>query len=129
MIDSVAKRFGGVPRSGSWYSTRNEFIKSNNECECCGSKKNLQVHHKVPFCVDPDRELDMDNLMTLCADCHFQIGHCGWWASYNPNVEESVRFYKAMLENRRVCNFGSAPTTSWLTKIVQYILRRWYHFE
>jgi predicted restriction endonuclease len=37
-------------------------------CQCCGSSTNLQVHHLIHRSQLGADELD--NLMTLCADCH-----------------------------------------------------------
>jgi hypothetical protein len=128
MIDSIVERFGGTPRSPKWQSVRNEFIKTHDECVCCGSKNKLQVHHILPFCVDPSKELDPDNLATMCSRCHLLIGHCGWFQRYNPDLHNSVQFIKTMLKARRGCSFGSVSPPSWMTQIIQSILRRWYHF-
>ena len=128
MIDRIVEQFGGTPRSPKWQSVRNEFIKTHNKCVCCGSKKKLQVHHILPFCVDPSRELDPANLVTMCSRCHLLIGHCGWFQRYNPSLHDSVQFIKTMLKARRGCSFGSVSPPSWMTQIIQSILRRWYHF-
>ncbi len=38
------------------------------KCQCCGSRKDLQVHHHVRRSqLGPD---DLENLITLCASCH-----------------------------------------------------------
>ena len=40
------------------------------KCQCCGSSVNLQVHHlRYRGRLGPDV---LDNLVTLCADCHYQ---------------------------------------------------------
>jgi hypothetical protein len=36
--------------------------------------------------VRPGRELDPDNLLTLCRACHFVFGHVWSWASWNTEV-------------------------------------------
>jgi 5-methylcytosine-specific restriction enzyme A len=52
----------------AWKDKRNEVVKE--ECEQCGSQKNLRVHHIIPIDVNPDLALDNDNLRTLCERCH-----------------------------------------------------------
>lgn len=80
--------FGAV-RSPEWPKVRRQWLKENPQCAVCGKKTKLDVHHKIPFHIDPKRELDMSNLITLCADpCHIIFGHCGNWKLYRPNVTE-----------------------------------------
>jgi hypothetical protein len=43
----------------------------------------------MPFHLDPNKELDTTNLITLCMgekECHLHIGHGGSFRQYNPNV-------------------------------------------
>jgi len=40
----------------------------------------------VPFHIEPERELDPANLMTLCQDCHLYIGHLKDWTRHNPHA-------------------------------------------
>ena len=43
-------------------------------CQICGSRKNLQVHHKhLRSRQGPDDDL---NLITLCAGCHSLVHRC-----------------------------------------------------
>jgi 5-methylcytosine-specific restriction endonuclease McrA len=55
---------------------------------------NLNVHHKKPFHLFPQLELEPTNLITLCMesgkDCHIKLGHGDNFKAYNPNVEEDV---------------------------------------
>lgn len=84
-------------RSSHWQSVRNEFVKLHPRCEACGSNLDLNVHHIKPFHENPELELDTDNLITLCREHHFRIGHdpdgpWGWrrpsWSLSNPDVRE-----------------------------------------
>jgi len=51
-----------------WRERRKEALEdSDNMCDECGSKNNLQVHHKNYFSLF--REED-DDLVVLCKSCH-----------------------------------------------------------
>lgn len=87
----------GESRSSTWSKVRDEFVMDNPVCSACNTKQNLNVHHIVPFAVRPELELDTTNLITLCREHHFKIGHDPdgpWkpakpaWTRYNPNVRE-----------------------------------------
>ena len=78
-------------RSPHWQKVRNDFLAKHKACAACGSTKNLQAHHCVPFNVDPSRELDPTNLIVLCEPigprgCHCRRGHLGNYRKWNPNV-------------------------------------------
>lgn len=93
-------------RSGKWATVRKEHLVNNPSCASCGETKKLEVHHKLPFDDDPSKELDPDNLITLCECasggiiCHLAIGHNGNYQRYNPNVEKDAAYFKEMLKNR-----------------------------
>lgn len=42
-------------------------------CECCGSKKELTVHHVLQKCDYPQFENHPYNKLTLCIKCHKEI--------------------------------------------------------
>lgn len=69
-------------------------------CRCCGSRENLNVHHIKPFHIDPALELDFDNLVTLCREHHFHIGHKDNWKNSNPNVCADCDKMRAKLNPR-----------------------------
>lgn len=76
-------------RSGKWPTVEKHFLEQHPECEACGSKTRLNVHHIKPFHEFPKDELDPTNLITLCMsrkECHLQIGHIGDFKKYNSNV-------------------------------------------
>lgn len=129
ITDKIAEMFGGTPRSPQWRRVRDKYVENNPKCVVCGSRKNIQVHHIIPFCVDPSKELDVDNLATMCARCHLLIGHGGWFQRYNGNFEHTVATMKAVVDNRKACGFGdTGRSPNKIVKFVQSILRRWYHF-
>lgn len=78
-------------RSSHWSTVRKHHLQNHPTCAACGGTEKLQVHHKQPYHLHPDLELEPTNLITLCEygdiDCHFNIGHHRDWKSFNPNVE------------------------------------------
>jgi hypothetical protein len=84
---------GKPARSGKWRTVEKKFLLENTTCAACGGKKRLQVHHASPYHLNPADELNVDNLITLCMgtkECHLEIGHCGSFKLYNPNVREDA---------------------------------------
>ncbi len=78
-------------RSGKWPTVEKHFLEAHPSCEACGSRKRLNVHHCKPFHLDPELELDPNNLITLCMDtkeCHLKIGHGFYFRDYVKNVRE-----------------------------------------
>jgi ribosomal protein S27AE len=88
-----------LKRSHLWQDLEQEFKRNNPVCKACGSSVNLNVHHKKPFHLFPELELDYNNLITLCMDgdkdCHLKLGHGGNFRAYNPNVIEDVAVFNA----------------------------------
>ena len=102
--EQVIKR---ATRSNGWAKVRAAHLEKFPACECCGKTVKylktfrLQVHHKIPFHVAPQLELDPRNLITLCSSpcCHFNVGHLQNWKSYNSAVvydaEEWLEKYRS----------------------------------
>lgn len=81
----------GVKRSSHWPTLEKHFLEEYSTCAACGSKKRLNVHHCMPFHLDPKLELDPNNLITLCMDtkeCHLHLGHGGSFKQYCPDVRK-----------------------------------------
>ena len=55
-----------------WRQVRRLKLAHNPICELCEGWRGLTVHHIVPI-EDGGELLDMDNLQTLCRDCHEKI--------------------------------------------------------
>ena len=87
----------GESRSPKWPKVREDWLAGNghDECAVCKSKKDLQVHHLVPFHDKPELELDITNLVTLCGpkgrDCHLYWGHLGDFKCYNHNLKKWLK--------------------------------------
>lgn len=78
-------------RSDKWPTVEKHFLQANPTCAACGGKNRLNVHHCMPFHLDPTKELDSTNLITLCMsekECHLHIGHGGSFKQYCPNVRQ-----------------------------------------
>ena len=91
---------GGAGRSSAWPRVRKEFAQLNPTCAVCGTKKGLNVHHCVPFYIDPSLELRNENLISLCRDHHFFVGHLMSWKSYNFSVREDSVYWFTRIQNR-----------------------------
>ena len=93
-------------RSPHWSRTRAAFLKKHPTCAACGRKEDLNVHHKIPFNVQPKLELVESNLITLCEhetwNCHLVIGHAGSWKRFVPNVDEIAEMALEVLKSRMV---------------------------
>jgi hypothetical protein len=93
----------GAKRSPKWPKVRDEFLKTHPVCECCGGKVSLEVHHVEPFHINPERELDPENLMTLCeskrygVNCHLFVGHLGNYSRWNPLARIDAILWAAKL--------------------------------
>jgi 5-methylcytosine-specific restriction endonuclease McrA len=89
------------PRSSHWPAARAEHLKRFPVCEVCSGKTQLEVHHVQSFHEHPERELDPDNMITLCASpsckSHLTIGHLGNYKQNNPDVRED----SSLLKKRR----------------------------
>jgi 5-methylcytosine-specific restriction endonuclease McrA len=86
-------------RSSHWPAVEHKHLKDHPTCEACGGNIHLQVHHRKPFHLFPELELEPTNLITLCMeqpkDCHIKLGHGGNFKAYNPNVDTDVAAVKA----------------------------------
>lgn len=83
----------GASLNWSWQRCRRAFLqKVGRVCVCCGSIKKIQVHHILPRHIRPDLAVNMTNLIALCRDCHFHIGHLNSYFTYNAEAVK-VCFY------------------------------------
>lgn len=59
------------------------------------------MHHIEPFHVNPSRELDPDNFITLCGkNCHLVFGHLMDYTSWNTDVVQDAKVYLNKVQNR-----------------------------
>lgn len=103
MFSWFRDRLFGSPRSGKWPRVRKEHLEREPLCVACGRRKDIEVHHVVPFHEDPSLELEPSNLISVCRDpCHYVFGHLLNWKKSNPMVREDCERYR-----QRMKNFGS----------------------
>lgn len=105
LIDRVqGKAPKGARRSSKWAKVRKSFKAENPICAVCGSRKKVEIHHKVPFHIAPDLELSTDNLISLCenrkygVNCHLLVGHLGNYRRVNVVVEYDVMVWNKKLK-------------------------------
>lgn len=106
----IRERRKAKERSPHWSRLRDVFLRQHPSCAACGLRKGLQVHHKRPYHLHPELELDTTNLVTLCMtvrrQCHLDLGHGGDYGCWNPEVEAdaaevlSRRTARAVVEKR-----------------------------
>ena len=91
-------------RSSKWDQVRDNFILKNDRCAACGGSENLQVHHIIPYHIEASKELDTQNLITLCMgqyNCHLHVGHGGSFKYYNPDVVRDCKIFKSSFFKRK----------------------------
>lgn len=87
-------------RSPEWPRVEREYREKHPNCEICGRDKHIQVHHKQPFHLHPELELDPDNLISLCEPpgrvfkCHLIFGHVGNFKLFNPKIATDAPYWK-----------------------------------
>lgn len=90
-IANAAHSLGLTSRSTQWPRVRKAWLKIHPACAACGHTLMVQVHHKKPFHIHPELELEPSNFITLCecapSDHHLNLGHLGNWKNFNINVE------------------------------------------
>lgn len=98
-IEAIRDAHAGITaqRSPHWRKVHDEHLKRQPACAACGSGDKLNVHHKAPFHLHPELELDPANLITLCMahHCHILIGHGDDFKAFNPDVVEDAAMVAA----------------------------------
>lgn len=119
--DSKYNNLFGADRSGHWPTVRKHYNDTHPLCEACGSPYDGNVHHVQPFHINPALECDPTNLIRLCRDDHFNIGHLRNWKNSNPNVrQDSARKFESLKKQasnlpRDLNPFRDVPADSKIT--------------
>lgn len=96
---------GSKKRSSEWPKVRKAYLKEHPACEVCGSTKKVEVHHKQPFHLHPELELDPKNFVSLCEgkdfgiNDHPSIGHKGNFKLENTDVIEDINKAKTIIKD------------------------------
>ena len=57
-----------------WLKVKSDaIVRDNFKCKVCSKSYDLEVHHILPRSEHPELSLDLENLMTLCIECHALI--------------------------------------------------------
>jgi 5-methylcytosine-specific restriction protein A len=90
-----------IESRAKWRVVRKNHLARQPACAACGRIAGVEVHHIVPVSVDPAKELDENNLITLCASpCHIVFGHLMNYHCHNKDVVEMAASYKRKLDQR-----------------------------
>lgn len=100
MFRWLKNKVSDYSRSPKWSSVRKEHLIHEPYCRACGRKKDLEVHHIVPYHIKPEDELNPSNLITLCSSCHLLFGHLMDYKSWNTNVVEDCNHFSSKIKNR-----------------------------
>lgn len=117
LFRSQTRAVGLARRASGWAKVEKEFLSKNPVCAICGTNKKLNVHHKKPFHLHPELELDETNLITLCMggkECHLLIGHGNLFRAYNPNIETD-----AQLLNKDISQFDSVAAKAKANRLLE----------
>ena len=92
----------GKKRSSKWPAVRKAHLQKFPTCAVCGGTKKVEVHHIISFSVDPSKELEPTNLITLCegiksCNHHLHFGHLGDYKKINPDVVEDAAYWNKKL--------------------------------
>lgn len=75
------ENYNELLRDPRWISKRKHILKRDQfECQCCGSKEKLQVHHRQYHFLEHIQQFQLPwnytnhYLVTLCKICH-ETGH------------------------------------------------------
>jgi hypothetical protein len=69
----------------------NQIKQLPKRCECCGSNKQLTLHHVVPIGVGGN-PLDISNVARVCLKCHQKIHKIPRKSKNNSNFNVVKRF-------------------------------------
>jgi 5-methylcytosine-specific restriction endonuclease McrA len=101
MFNIFSKYLRYANRSPKWSSVRKKHLETNNKCAACGRTNKLEVHHIEPVHWKPEKELDPENLITLCDNpCHLVFGHLMNYKSWNKDVVQDCSVYLNKVKNK-----------------------------
>lgn len=67
----MSKHHDAIKNDPRWKAARAEVLERDGyACTECGSPERLEVDHIIELHVDPGLAFEVENLRTLCRDCH-----------------------------------------------------------
>lgn len=79
------------------------FNRDDYTCKYCeGIGGHLHAHHKIPYWVKPEAFLDVDNLVTVCTNCHFDKAHKGNWSKFDESLIDQRLIKRYSLDCERL---------------------------
>lgn len=89
-------------RSSAWGKVRKAHLLKHPFCAACSRINKLEVHHIVPFHIDPSLELEPLNLITLCdKGCHMYFGHFGNYRDVNEKLYHDISYFKDRVKEHK----------------------------
>lgn len=83
----------GEALSVSTQTAMDQYGRAHPTCEWCGTQK-IEVHHVLPQHLRPDLAADTNNMVSLCRECHFVVGHKKDWVhGYVPELRRMIGEY------------------------------------
>lgn len=107
-------KLGGKPNATAANTPRNSKFEGEakkwlvgKKCMICGGTLKLMAHHKYPFHLFPDLEMDENYWRPLCEgdhrlNCHLLVGHGGNFEGFNPLVDEFAGLIQFLLRTNSV---------------------------
>ena len=121
MLRWLKNKIYDYSRSPKWSKVRKEHLNIQPNCQACGRKDNLEVHHIIPYHIDPDGELNPDNLITLCAkNCHLLLGHLMDYKSWNENVVNDCENLSSKIKQRPYNEKSYQQYNSWFVSFFRF---------
>ena len=87
-------RLFGAQRNPHWPKIRASYMKQHPKCEILCGKKATDCHHILPVHLFPNEELNPQNFLAVCEDCHFIFGHFFNYRSYNKDIRNDIQRIK-----------------------------------
>ena len=79
------------------------FNRDNFACHYCLKRGgHLHAHHILPYWVVPAAFLDIDNLITVCTNCHFKKAHKGNWHTFDKTLVNNELLIKYSFNRERL---------------------------
>lgn len=102
-----------IKSSSTWSIIRKEVLRRDNkECQCCGRRGNLDVHHRL-YSDDVCSGKALHFLISLCRDCHLYV-------EYDGSRKIKGKAKETRLAERMI-GMGSSTLESWVLNAITFI--------